>query len=145
MQLAQKENCRSGTESTSVDFRGSRVTSDPASFDRFGEIDTERAAVPKIDLTKCSLKPVPSSKFGLHTQRFSLGANMMSANLPNMISPDVDSEMVRRKNASHDKKSWWSKPTTLTKHLPEAFRMSQQPMLTNNTKMNTQLVSNASR
>ena len=66
---------------------------------------------------------------------------MMTSKLPKMASPlDVGNEIMRRKNASHDKKAWWSKPTTLTKHLPEAFRTSQAPAATNNT-----LVSHASR
>ena len=40
------------TESTSVDQRDSRVTSDPASFDRFAEL-VDAGKVPKSDLTTC--------------------------------------------------------------------------------------------
>ena len=58
------------------------------------------------------------------------------------ILPDF--EYDRRKNASHDKKAWWSRPTALVKHLPDAFRASQQASQAAASQP-ISLVSNASR
>lgn len=78
--------------------------------------------MPKIDLTTClgGEKSRMLGKFGLHTQRLSVGGE-----LPKVLNHlEMCEENRRKKTSSIDKKAWWSKPTTLTKHLPEAFRTS---------------------